>query len=256
MVNFVESQKTLLYGLMKLAGVVPYTVEIEPGTKMNFWIPKETLKKSKKSDKNSDVQPKKPTKPAILFIHGFGVEGIVTWQFQVGSLGKKYSVYIPDLLFFGGSYSDKPERSPAFQAQCLVKSLRILGVEKFVLVGFSYGGIVAFKIAEEYPEMVRAMVVSGSILTMTDTFSESNLNRLGFKSSADLLLPTSVKGLKTLFTMSVHRPMWFPNWLYKDYMEVMISKRKERAELLDALVISNTNVTTPRSQQVFHIDFN
>lgn len=220
MVNFVESQKPLLYGLMKLAGVVPYIVEIEPGTKMNFWIPKETFKKPKKSDKNSDVQPKKPTKPAILFIHGFGVEGIVTWQFQVGSLAKKYSVYIPDLLFFGASYSDKPERSPAFQAQCLVKSLRILGVDKFVLVGFSYGGMVAFKIVEEYPEMVRAMVVSGSILAMTDTISESNLNRLGFKSSADLLLPTSVKGVKTLFTMSVHRPMWFPNRLFKDYMEV------------------------------------
>ena len=55
---------------------------------------------------------------------------------------------------------------------------------------------------------------------MTDTISESNLNRIGFKSSADLLLPTSVKGLKTLFALSVHRPMWFPNRLFKDYLEV------------------------------------
>ncbi|VVA99482.1 unnamed protein product [Arabis nemorensis] len=250
MVNLVESPKPLLYGLMKLAGVVPYTIEIEPGTKMNFWIPKETLKKPKKSDKNSSVEPKKPTKPAILFIHGFAAEGIVTWQFQVRSLAKKYSVYIPDLLFFGGSYSDKPDRSPAFQAHCLVKSLHILGVDNFFLVGFSYGGMVAFKIAEEYPEMVRAMVVSGSVLVMTDTISESNLNRLGYKSSADLLLPTSVKGLKTLFTIAVHRPMWFPNRLFKDYLEVMVTNRKERAELLEALVISNKDVTIPRFQQV------
>ncbi|KAL0885439.1 hypothetical protein Bca101_009421 [Brassica carinata] len=254
MVNLVESPKPMLYGLMKLAGVVPYTVEIEPGTKMNFWIPKETLKKSKKSDKNSKVEPKKPTKPAILFIHGFAAEGIVTWQFQVGSLAKKYSIYIPDLLFFGGSYSDKPDRSPSFQAHCLVKSLRILGVEEFVLVGFSYGGMVAFKIVEEYPEMVRAMVVSGSVLSMTDTISESNLNRIGFKSSADLLLPTSVKGLKTLFALSVHRPMWFPNRLFKDFIEVMDTNRKEKAELLEGLVTSsNEDVTIPRLQQKIHL---
>lgn len=64
------------------------------------------------------------------------------------------------------------------------------------------------------------MSISGSVLAMTDTISESNLNRIGFKSSADLLLPTSVKGLKTLFALSVHRPMWFPNRLFKDYLEV------------------------------------
>ncbi|XP_013607610.1 PREDICTED: epoxide hydrolase 1 [Brassica oleracea var. oleracea] len=164
-------------------------------------------------------------KPAILFIHGFPAEGIMTWQFQVGSLAKKHSDYIPDLFFFGGSYSDKSDRSPAFQAHCLVKGLtdpkflRILGVDIFFLVGFSYGGMVAFKIVEEYPEMVRAMVVSGALLAMTDTISESNLNQIGFESSEDLLLPTSVKGLKTPFALAVHKSMWFPNRLFKDYLK-------------------------------------
>ncbi|XP_010548328.2 PREDICTED: LOW QUALITY PROTEIN: epoxide hydrolase 4 [Tarenaya hassleriana] len=256
MVNLVAAQKPLLYGLMKMAGVVPYTpytVEIEPGTKMNFWVPKQTVKKPKKSDKTGVTKLEKPAKPAVLLIHGFAAEGIVTWQFQVGSLSKKYSIYIPDLLFFGGSYSDNPDRSPAFQAECLVKALGVLGVDKFVLVGFSYGGMVAFKIAEMYPDMVRAMVVSGSILAMTDTISESNLNRLGFSSSTDLLLPTSVKGLRALFTMAVHRPVWFPSCLFKDYLEVMFTNRKERAELLDALVISNKDATIPRFPQRIHL---
>ncbi|CAH2076410.1 unnamed protein product [Thlaspi arvense] len=218
MVNLVEAQKPLLYGLMKMAGVVPYTLEIEPGTKMNFWVPKETLKKKSRTEK--PTKPDKPTKPAVLLIHGFAAEGIVTWQFQVGALSKKYSVYIPDLLFFGGSYSDNLDRSPAFQANCLVKGLRILGVDKFVPIGFSYGGMVAFKIAEAYPDMVRAMVVSGSIHAMTDTISEESLNRLGFSSSKDLLLPTSVKGLKALFTIAVHKPLWFPKRLFKDFIKV------------------------------------
>uniref|UniRef100_A0A0D3E3A8 AB hydrolase-1 domain-containing protein n=1 Tax=Brassica oleracea var. oleracea TaxID=109376 RepID=A0A0D3E3A8_BRAOL len=127
----------------------------------------------------------------------------MTWQFQVGSLAKKHSDYIPDLFFFGGSYSDKSDRSPAFQAHCLVKGLTGFSAttRKRSFCGFSYGGMVAFKIVEEYPEMVRAMVVSG------------------FESSEDLLLPTSVKGLKTPFALAVHKSMWFPNRLFKDYLK-------------------------------------
>ncbi|WZY68001.1 hypothetical protein YC2023_000241 [Brassica napus] len=284
MVNWVEAQKPLLNGLMKIAGVVPYTLEIEPGTKMNFWVPKETLRKKSRTGK--PAKPDKPTKPVVLLIHGFAAEGIVTWQFQVGALSKKYSVYIPDLLFFGGSSSDNSDRSPAFQANCLVKGLRILGVDKFVPVGFSYGGMVAFKIAEAYPEMVRAMVVSGSILAMTDSISESSLNRLGFSSSKELLLPTSVKELKALFTIAVHKPLWFPKRLFKDFLEihmnhipyevivrvrwasrsilplyikypnlvmVMFNNRKERAELLEAVEVSNKDVTIPHFPWKIHL---
>ncbi|KAM1151816.1 hypothetical protein EV1_034158 [Malus domestica] len=52
------------------------------------------------------------SKPAVLFIHGFALDGITTWQFQVLSLAKDYTVYVPDLLFFGGSTTDKLDRSP------------------------------------------------------------------------------------------------------------------------------------------------
>ncbi|KAF2574622.1 hypothetical protein F2Q70_00001010 [Brassica cretica] len=60
----------------------------------------------------------------------------------------------------------------------------------------------------------------GALLAMTDTISESNLNQIGFESSEDLLLPTSVKGLKTPFALAVHKSMWFPNRLFKDYLKV------------------------------------
>ncbi|CAI9770379.1 unnamed protein product [Fraxinus pennsylvanica] len=71
----------------------------------------------------------KPTKSVVvLLVHGFTAEGIVTWQFQVGSLTKKYSVYVPDLLFFCGSITDSSDRSPRFLAECLAKGLRKLGM--------------------------------------------------------------------------------------------------------------------------------
>ncbi|XVF17903.1 hypothetical protein REPUB_Repub10bG0164800 [Reevesia pubescens] len=252
MVNLVAAQKPLLLGLMKMAGVRPYSVEIEPGTVMNFWVPCETIKKPEKGEKNI-THLDKPTKPVVLLVHGFAAEGIVTWQFQVGALTKKYSVYIPDLLFFGGSITDKADRSPTFQAEYLVKGLRKIGVEKCVVVGFSYGGMVAFKMAELYPDLVQAMVISGSILAMTDSISAESLNRLGFSSSSDLLLPNSVKGLKALLSVAAYKKLWFPDRLHKDYLEVMFTNRKERAELLDALVISNKDATIPSFPQRIHL---
>nr|GLL26314.1 monoacylglycerol lipase ABHD6-like [Ipomoea trifida] len=256
MVNFVEAQKPLLHGLMKMAGIRPHAFEIEPGTVMNFWVPKETIKKPKKHKKATttpaggaggvtnnnkyETVKHRPNKPAVVLIHGFAGEGIVTWQFQVGALSKKFSVYVPDLLFFGGSITDSKDRSPTFQARCTV-------------VGFSYGGMVAFKMAEMFPELVEAMVISGSILAMTDSISAATLHSLGFSNSSELLLPTSVKGLKALLKVAAYKKYWFPNRLHQDFLQVMFSNRKERGELLEGLIVSNKDDTTTDFPQRIHL---
>ncbi|XP_039115598.1 epoxide hydrolase 3-like isoform X1 [Dioscorea cayenensis subsp. rotundata] len=243
MVNLVEAQKPLLHFLLKLAGLRPTTVEIDPGTVMSFWVPKTNqyineIKKTKKKKKKKD-------KPSVVLVHGFAAEGIVTWQFQLGALTNKYDVYVPDLLYFGGSKSSGSERSPEFQAQCLGSALARLGVARCAVVGFSYGGMVAFKLAEMWPELVSHLVVSGSVIAMTDSMSDATLQRLGFASSAELLLPDSVKGLKALLTVATYKKLWFPDCIHRDYLQVMFGNRKERAELLEGLVMSNKDAVVP-----------
>ncbi|XP_058092091.1 uncharacterized protein LOC131237976 [Magnolia sinica] len=241
MVNLVAAQKPLLHGLMKMAGLRPQSVEIEPGTVMNFWAPSPS-----KRNKNKEVEKK----GAVVLIHGFAADGIVTWQFQVGALTSKYNVYIPDLFFFGESTTSSTDRSPAFQAHCLAKALQgELGVHSCTVVGFSYGGMVAFKMAQLHPSLVSSLVISGSILAMTDSISQTTLQRLGFSSSSDLLLPSDVKGLKALFSLAAYKKIWMPNRLYRDYLQVMFTNRKERGELLDGLVISNKDATIPNFSQ-------
>ncbi|KAL6011333.1 hypothetical protein ACLOJK_001779 [Asimina triloba] len=243
MVNLVAAQKPLLHGLIKMAGLRPYLVEIEPGTAMSFWIPCPPKRKHK-----GGSETKK--KPAVVLIHGFAADGIVTWQFQIGALSKKYDVYVPDLLFFGSSTTSSGDRSPAFQAECLARALRShLGVHSCTAVGFSYGGMVAFKMAELYPQLVSSLVISGSIIAMTDSISETTLQSLGFSSSSDLLLPSDVKGLKALLSVACHKKLWFPNRLHKDYLEVMFTNRKERSELLEGLVVSNKEACIPSFPQ-------
>ncbi|VVB10027.1 unnamed protein product [Arabis nemorensis] len=214
MVNLVVALRSSMRIIVKSAGIVPYTVEIEPGTKIHFWLPKKT-----------------EDKPAVLLIHGFAGD-VLTWAFQVRSLSKKYSVYIPDLLFFGESYTDKPDRSPEFQAECLVKAMRILGVDKFVVVRWrcgvqdcrvdrlirdtilakrskkSFGDLMQIWFTHDCMGIVKAVVVSGSTPVMTD----SNVNRFGFNSMSDLLLPKTAKGLQFLFSAALHKRIWLPSW--------------------------------------------
>ncbi|XP_022894651.1 uncharacterized protein LOC111409000 [Olea europaea var. sylvestris] len=255
MVNLVAALRSLLYGLVKMAGIRPHTIEIEPGTVLSIWVPSETIQKPKKSKTTeaSADSTAKPTKPVVVLVHGFAADGIVTWQFQVGSLTKKYSVYVPDLLFFGGSITDSSDRSPTFQAECLAKGLRKLGIEKCTVVGFSYGGMVAFKMAELYPDLVEALAVSGSVVAMTDSISRATFSRLGFNSSAELLLPTTVKGCRALLKVGAHKKLWFPDRFHKDFLEVMFNNRKERGELLEGLVVSNKDTNIPHFPQRIHL---
>lgn len=230
-INLVEIQKPLLTRVLKWAGVESKLIEIEEGTTIHCWV------------------PTKITKPPLVLIHGFAAEGGVTWQFQVGALSKHYAVYVPDMLFFGKSTTVRTERSENFQAECLMKMLSKLGVDSCAVVGFSYGGMVAFKMAEFYPELVNCLVISGSVIAMTDSISQASLNRLGFSSSAELLLPTSVRGLKALFSVACYKKIWFPDFLYNDFLEVMFNNREERGELLTALVESNKEAQVPSLSQ-------
>ncbi|XVE93633.1 hypothetical protein REPUB_Repub01dG0210900 [Reevesia pubescens] len=235
--------KFLLNGLMKLVGLSPQQIEIEPGTVINIWVPTETINNTSKQR----------TKPAVVLIHGFGFDGILTWHFQVLALTKDYYVYVPDLVFFGDSITDKTERSREFQAECMAKALRKVGVEKCILVGLSYGGMVSFKMAGMYPDLVESMVISSSVMALTESISNAGLERVGFTNWVDFLLPASVKGVETLFQVASYSSRKLPIWIYKDILDQMSRYRKERVELLEALVISDNEFTVPSYQQRIHL---
>ncbi|CAJ1930145.1 unnamed protein product [Sphenostylis stenocarpa] len=238
MVNIVRAYCWLLHWLMRAVGLRPYTVEIEPGTVIRFWVPCDAASNHK---------------PVVVLLHGFCGDGIINWQCQVGALTRDYAVYVPDLLFFGGSVTDKAERSPEFQAECLAAGLGKLGVEKCAMVGFSYGGFVALKMAEMYAEMVECVVLSGAVVAVTESIISRAVEGIGFSSCSEMLLPTSVEGLKFLLSIAAHRNLSLPNRFYADFLQAMYSNRKERAELLEALVICYEEINIPKFQQRIHI---
>ncbi|KAJ0009701.1 hypothetical protein Pint_34668 [Pistacia integerrima] len=205
MVKFLSIYKSFLRGTMKLVGMTTQAIEIEPETVLNFWLPTDTTN----------------NKPALVFLHGFGFDGILTWQFQVLALAKMYAVYVPDFLFFGGSFTDRPERIVEFQSECLARGLRKLGVERCTLVGLSYGGMVAFKMVEMYPDLVESMVVTCSVMALTESVSNAALQRIDFSSWPDYLLPKTVDGTKTLLDIATYNLPRLPQFIYKEILEVL-----------------------------------
>ncbi|XP_060169318.1 uncharacterized protein LOC132600259 isoform X1 [Lycium barbarum] len=230
--NLFAVMKPMLHCIMKVMGMTSQMVEIEPGTIMHFWVPNNKL-------------PNK-SKPAVVFVHGFVSNGIITWLFQVLSLrasGSDFAIYVPDLLFFGDSITDRPERSTDFQAECLAKGMKKLGVTKFSLVGLSYGGMVGFKLAQLYPDLVESMVMSSTVIELTESISNVSLKNIGFTNWPDFLLPKTISGVKVLLSIGSHKLPWLPEFFYRDFLEVMFGNRKEKMELLEALVVSDKDAT-------------
>ncbi|RLN33755.1 hypothetical protein C2845_PM03G33680 [Panicum miliaceum] len=253
MVNWVQvAKQQLVHRLAKRAGLQPRAVDVDDaGTVMNFWVPKNKLPASTEpaAERRKKEAKRDSSRLAVVLLHGFAGDGILTWVLQVGALAKHYDVYVPDLLFFGDSASPAGGRSPAFQADCVAAALRRLGVERCAVVGFSYGGFVALRMAEAHPGLVASVVVTGSLADMTRSTSERMLRRLGAASFAELLLPGDVAGLRSLFAAGTHRKWWFPDFVLKDYLELMMFNRKERAELLEGLVISDEDAAAPSFRQ-------
>ncbi|KAL3515162.1 hypothetical protein ACH5RR_022064 [Cinchona calisaya] len=239
MVNVFTTTKPCGTFLMKLSGITPQKIEISPGTIMNFWVSNEISKK-----------------PVIVLIHGFCADGLLTWIFQVPSLAREYSVIVPDLLFFGDSITDNSDRSTGFQAECLAKGLRKLGVEKCSVVGFSYGGMVGFKLAKMYPNFVESMVVTGAVMEFDDERNDKareSLKKERFARWSHFLMPETINAGSKLLAFGSHRFQWFPDFLVSDFLEVMYTNRKEKAQLLEALDFCDDDLTPANYSQRIHL---
>ena len=109
----------------------------------------------------------------LLFIHGLASSSR-SWKKQIPFFAQYYQVITFDIR--GHGRSDRPLRAPysikLFAADA-VELMKTLGIDSTHVVGFSMGGMVAFQLAVDAPEMVRSLVAvnccpEGSIRTFND----------------------------------------------------------------------------------------
>ena len=218
------------------AGLRSVLTNLDDGTIMNCWVPKSH----------------KPYKPTLLLLHGFGANAM--WQYgeHLRHFTPHFNVYVPDLLFFGHSYTSCVERSESFQAQCVIRLMEAHGVGKMSMVGISYGGFVAYNVALQCPGMVErvALCCAGVCLEAKDMeeglFRVSNLDE-----AASILLPQTPEKLKELMRYSFFKPAKsVPSFFLTDFIHVMCTDYvEEKRDLIRAILTERKMFNLPKITQ-------
>jgi pimeloyl-ACP methyl ester carboxylesterase len=102
----------------------------------------------------------------VVLIHGSGpgVTSYANWRLVIPALAEKFHVIAPDMVGFG--YSERPpdvEYGVQTWADQVVGLMDTLGLDKAHLVGNSFGGAIALRIATQHPQRVGKLVLMGSM---------------------------------------------------------------------------------------------
>ncbi|MFH8682123.1 alpha/beta fold hydrolase [Streptomyces lydicus] len=102
--------------------------------------------------------------PPVLLLHGGGpgASGVSNYARNIAELAKEYRVIVPDLPGYGRSTKGVDGTDPfGYLAGGIRGLLDALGLDKAHLVGNSYGGACALRLALDTPERVDRMVLMG-----------------------------------------------------------------------------------------------
>jgi len=96
--------------------------------------------------------------PPLLLLHGLG-SSTRDWEYQVPVLKKKFKVITVDAR--GHGRSDKPAGpyNVAQFAADMAEFIRMMKTGPLHVVGLSMGGVIAFQLAVDYPDLVRSMCI-------------------------------------------------------------------------------------------------
>ncbi|MFI9388052.1 alpha/beta fold hydrolase [Kutzneria sp. NPDC052558] len=102
--------------------------------------------------------------PPVVLLHGGGpgASGVSNYARNIGALAKEYRVIVPDMPGYGRSTKSGPAADPfGALADSIRGILDKLGLDKAHLVGNSYGGACALRLALDTPDRVDRMVLMG-----------------------------------------------------------------------------------------------
>lgn len=174
------------------------------------------------------------------------------WWETVRILAPNFNVYVPDLVFFGDSFTTRPDRSESFQAQCVKRVMDANSVEKMSVVGISYGGFVAYSMAAQFRESVEKVVIccSGVCLEEKD-IKEGLFPVKNVEEAADILVPLKAEKMKELLSYTfVKPPKGIPACLLEDFIDEMCSHFvNEKKELLRSIPKDRKLSDIPRITQ-------
>ncbi|GAB1813732.1 alpha/beta fold hydrolase [Mycobacterium sp. MUNTM1] len=104
------------------------------------------------------------TGPAVVMLHGGGpgASGMSNYTRNIGALAEHFRVIVPDMPGYGRSAKGIDHSDPfGYLADMMRGLLDELGIETAHLVGNSYGGAAALRLALDTPQRVGKLVLMG-----------------------------------------------------------------------------------------------
>ncbi|KAM7517472.1 hypothetical protein LguiB_016434 [Lonicera macranthoides] len=204
------------------AGLKSATTDLGDGTIIHCWVSKN----------------RKENKPNLVLIHGIGANATWQWWEFISPLVSKFNVYVPDLVFFGESFTTRPDRTESFQAQCVMRTMESHGVRKMNVVGLSYGGFVGYSMAAQFPEAVDRVVIACAGVCMEDKDLDEGLFRVkSVEEAMGILLAQTPEKMRELLKLTFYKPpQKLPSCFLNDFIDVMCTEYlQEKRELILAL---------------------
>lgn len=142
----------------------------------------------------SVLPDKKSSNKTLIFLHGWGVDSQLWFKIVPELINKNYSLYFLDLPGFGQSQTPPKSYGLDQYRNIVLKFIEKLGLKNINIVGHSFGGSIAIKIALENPSFLSKVIL---------------VNAAGIRHSSALkkIKTTLAKIISPLFSSSFMQPI-------------------------------------------------
>ncbi len=185
--------------------------------------------------------------PPLLLLHGFGGNGVLTWQRQLPALMAHHTVVVPDLLWFGDSHAIGPvEPSLVAQADTMAALIRHERLQGTAVMGISYGGFVTLLLNQRHPDLVGDVIIvdsPGPVFDLDDR--NAMLERLGVDSAEDMFVPEDADDVRALIAIVRPGGPRIPRFLLEDIRKSQFSSNHDAHRALLADLVALDGVFAP-----------
>ena len=191
-------------------------------------------------------------RPKLLLLHGYTGTGALQWSKTTCLLREHYDCILPDLLSHGRSAKwDTTHTGQSLDDQVahIVLLLDSLGVkEPLPVVGNSYGGGVAARLAELHPERISELVIyDGLVSDYSRSLADSIARAHGAEGMLAVMRTPTPKDLRYGIRLSLYRDPPMPAFLLKQiYREFAEPYRAAQITLLKDLMAHEERFVSKR----------
>lgn len=191
-------------------------------------------------------------KEKILLLHGYSGTGALQWSKTARLLGSDHDAIIPDLLCHGRSAkwdTTRTGRSIDDQVGHIKLILDSLGIhEPLAVVGNSYGGGVAARLAELYPSRVKKLVIyDGLVSDYSSALADSIADSRGAPGMLAIMRTPNAQDLRLGIRLSLYKDPLIPGFVLKQiYREFAEPYRAAQVTLIMDLMAHEEQFVSKR----------